>query len=243
MDISSAQSLLSYLNSISLFIQLVLLYYIYRNRSHLHGGGHTDHTLLQDVHLIDETREESDGILSAAVKQADDIIANAELKGIGLFAKNKLDSEKYSKEYHQQLEGFQQTMQNDLRSSIKQAEASYAQLMQMTNETVKQHLTENQKNLEQKTSELIDGTHHTLNSFISDLQETVKDQVNKELASARRYAEEYKQRKISTIDENVVELIEKTIAIVLGKTLFLKDQTDLVYKALEKAKNEHVFTS
>lgn len=237
MDQFTAQTTLSYLNIISLFIQLILLAYIFKNKDHLRRP------TLSDIHMIDETREASDAILTKAVKEANSIVTNAELRGISLFAKNKLDSNKYGAQYLKQLQEFQTTMQDQLRESLKKTEGSYEVMMQQTNQTIGQHIAQNQLQLEQKAAELINGTQHTLNSFISEVQETVKEQVNKELVSTRQYAQEYKQRKIAAIDDNLVELIEKTVALALGKILPMKDQTDLIYKALEKAKNEHVFVS
>lgn len=237
MDQFTAQTVLSYLNIFSLCIQLILLIYIFKNKDHINRG------TLSDIHMIDETRERSDAILSKAVKEANSIVANAELRGISLFAKNKLDSNKYGAEYLKQLAEFQTAMQDQLRESLKKTEVSYEQMMQQTNQTIAHHIAQNQLQLEQKATELINGTQHTLNSFISEVQETVKEQVNKELVSTRQYAQEYKQRKIAAIDDNLVELIEKTVALALGKILPMKDHADLVYKALEKAKNEHVFVS
>ena len=59
-----------------------------------------------------------------------------------------------------------------------------------------------------------------------------------ELKASRELIETYKTQQLKLIDENIVAMIEQTINIVLGKKLSLKDQLDLIYEALEKAKIE-----
>jgi hypothetical protein len=43
---------------------------------------------------------------------------------------------------------------------------------------------------------------------------------------------------MNVIDENIMAMLEKTLSLVLAKNLDLKDQMDLVYESLEKAKAE-----
>lgn len=50
--------------------------------------------------------------------------------------------------------------------------------------------------------------------------------------------EEYKTGRMKALDENITAVVEATVEKVLGKKLSLTDQTDLVYEALEKAKQE-----
>ena len=57
-----------------------------------------------------------------------------------------------------------------------------------------------------------------------------------ELKSTQELIETYKNAQLKLIDENIVAMMEQTLNIVLGKKLTLKDQLELVYEALERAK-------
>ena len=47
---------------------------------------------------------------------------------------------------------------------------------------------------------------------------------------------------IKIVDENIIEILEKTLRIALGKKMSLADQSALIYKALEEAKKEHALS-
>jgi hypothetical protein len=53
-----------------------------------------------------------------------------------------------------------------------------------------------------------------------------------------RLIDTYKVQQMNVIDENIMAMLEKTLSLVLAKNLDLKDQMDLVYESLEKAKAE-----
>ena len=43
---------------------------------------------------------------------------------------------------------------------------------------------------------------------------------------------------MNIIDENIVAMLEKTLSLVLAKNLNLRDQMELVYESLERAKTD-----
>ena len=100
---------------------------------------------------------------------------------------------------------------------------------------------ENQKLLEEKSNTLITDSEKLLSDFTQDLHNRFRSQVDLELAKAKSEIENYKLRRVAILDENVVEILEKTIQIALGKKLTLTEHSDLIYKALEQAKKEHAF--
>ncbi len=64
------------------------------------------------------------------------------------------------------------------------------------------------------------------------------ESISTELRSARDLIESYKSQQFALVDENIVAVLERTMALVLKQKLSLKDHMDLVYEALGKAKLE-----
>ena len=96
--------------------------------------------------------------------------------------------------------------------------------------------------IESVKKERIDTLFDTLETRLSTvIDETVTKTlatIQKELEDSRKNVQEYTNKQLSLIDQNAIDLLEKTLSIVLIKKMSLRDQLDLVYEALEKAKLE-----
>jgi len=77
-----------------------------------------------------------------------------------------------------------------------------------------------------------------LSDFMVQTAQQTTSSIELELKSTRQLIDTYKSEQLKLIDENIVAMMEKTLSIVLAKKLSLKDQLELVYEALEKAKVE-----
>ena len=91
---------------------------------------------------------------------------------------------------------------------------------------------------ERRISETFERLETRLSDFLIKTETATTSSIELELKAARELIETYKTQQLKLIDENIVAMMEKTINIVLGKKLSLKDQLDLIYEALEKAKVE-----
>src|SRR3989338_9034931 len=68
--------------------------------------------------LYKDTKVKSFDILGGALKKADKIISNAELRGIKLFSKEKIDSTKIAAEYKSHIEALEQTLKDQFSNRI-----------------------------------------------------------------------------------------------------------------------------
>lgn len=96
--------------------------------------------------------------------------------------------------------------------------------------------------IESVKKERIDTLFDTLEKRLASvIDETVKktlSTIEKDLEDSHQAVQDYTNKQLSLIDQNAIDLLEKTLSIVLIKKMSLRDQLDLVYEALEKAKLE-----
>jgi hypothetical protein len=193
----------------------------------------------EEKQIIANIQSKSNSIIHRAIKQADKILAIAELRGIKLFAKDKLEADKVANEYRQRLESLEKDLEQTFEQTANGAETTYQNFINSIEAALTKHIQQNQILMEGKTDEFIKYSQGILESFVTDMRNEVKKQVDDELAKAKQEIELYKQRRMKILDENIVEILEKTMAVSLGKKLSLSDQSDLIYNALEEAKKEH----
>jgi hypothetical protein len=89
-----------------------------------------------------------------------------------------------------------------------------------------------------RVNELFESFETKLADFLLQTEQKMMLSVDLELKSARQLIDTYKVQQMNIIDENIVSMLEKTLSMVLAKNLNLKDQMDLVYESLERAKTE-----
>lgn len=89
-----------------------------------------------------------------------------------------------------------------------------------------------------RVGQLFENFESKLADFLLQTEQKMMLSVDLELKSARQLIDTYKVQQMNVIDENIVAMLEKTLSLVLARNLNLKDQMDLVYESLEKAKME-----
>lgn len=167
--------------------------------------------------------EKSYEILHQAIKKAENIIANAELAGIKNTAEKKITIDILEKQYQQQLQSIEQQFKTYLDTLSSKAEKS---------EALSENAIRSQVNI------LFEKFENNLSSFLTETQQQSIKALQLEMQASRQLIETYKTQQFNLIDENIVAMLERTLSLVLIKKLSLKEQVDLVYESLEKAKVE-----
>lgn len=175
----------------------------------------------QTVNL--QTRQKSIELLNAAKQAETQILAE------GDYATQKLISD------------FKIQLQNLIQNSQTSVTNSQDQLIRFMEDLQKRaaEFEEASKNAtEQRINQLFERLEDKLSDFLIQTEQKTTSSIELELKAARELVETYKTQQLKLIDENIVAMLEKTLSIVLAKKLSLKDQLDLVYESLEKAKSE-----
>ena len=154
------------------------------------------------------------------------------------------------KEIEELEDEFQRTLENEterllrgVQTKANRAEDDFTQFLadlrtrsqqnQELLDAVKKERVENLfKSLEDNVVKVID---QTVNQTLTTIQQ--------ELDASRKFVTQYSEKQLTVIDQNLIDLLERTLSLVLIKKLSLRDQLDLVYEALEKAKVEKFLVS
>lgn len=178
--------------------------------------------ILHEQQIISQqTRQKSVQLLEAA-QQAETQL----LSGNKYFAQ-KLESE-FSAKLDEMLQNSKATMTtstNALTKFLSDLQSKSAASEEIQRKTVEQTVNQMFTNLEQRLSD-----------FLTSTEQKTTQSIELELKGARNLIESYKEQQLKLIDENIIAMMEQTLNIVLAKKLTLKDQLELVYEALEKAK-------
>lgn len=136
---------------------------------------------------------------------------------------------------------FQDKLDNMLDSShavLTNAQNDLLSYFSRLKTLAEQSQLQSQKSVEARITDLFEKLESRLSDFLIKTENTTTSSIELELRSARQLIEGYKAQQLALIDENIVAMMEQTLSIVLAKKLSLKDQLDLIYEALEKAKVE-----
>lgn len=227
----SAYQILFWLVNISLFIsQLVVFYYLRR-----FIAKNKPVSPVQEEKILKDVRIKSDSILHRAIKKAQQIVVSAELKGVEMISKEKMDSTKLSHDYRKHLEQLESNLQSKFENNTLVAEKAYTDFIKTIELKLTQEQEKNSQILKERADALTQNTQKTIDSFVADVNKNIRTQVDQEIVAARAEIEEYKKHRMKIIDEKIIDMLEEIILVVLGKKLTLSDQSELIYKTLEDA--------
>lgn len=183
--------------------------------------------LLEREKRIKLSRQSEDVALSEARKKSLDILDQASIKAqniIGAALQNQM-----------RITATQETQDIQLKETVEkkfdQALRGYVEYLTSVREEASQ-------NLSQQTQQVFDRFEQNLSDFLVQTQEKSTHAIELEMQAARNLIDTYKRQQLNLIDEQIIEVLERTLSLVLAKKLSLEDQVDLVNEALEKAKVE-----
>lgn len=224
------------LNLFSILLLITIFWYGQKDKE----GKKTSHFESEEGSIL-EAEHKSNTIIHRAVKNAHKLLVKAELEGIAFIAKQKLENRKVEADHQSQLRVLLREIKEKLDLRTLEAEKSYTHYLKSMEANLATDLEQKQKTLEHKIDGFFNRAQNLLDSFVQQLQGQTQTQLDKEIQSAKKIIEDYRQQRIDVIDENIVAILEKTLNITLGKKLTLGEQTQLVYEALEEAKKENFF--
>lgn len=197
----------------------------------------------KDDQLSDQTRQKSYQIIHQAIRKAQSILGLAEIEGLKIVASTKVSSGKLDKEYEdklsQSITSSQNLISQEVSSAQKVLSEAEGQFLKYLDELkVRSNKLDEQAQQQaiSRMNELFANFETRISDFLFKTESQTTQSIQLELKSARQLIETYKNEQLSLIDENIIAMMEQTLASVLGKKMSLKEQMDLVYEALEKAK-------
>lgn len=195
--------------------------------------------------ILNDAQNKSYDLLSEAIKKAENIIAIAELQGLKIATSDKLSTKDTRDKFTKSLEEVTQRSVNSLsefaatsQQSIIKSESDFKTYLDSLSKQASQSTTHAETQIEQKVNSLFEAFEQNLSNFLTQSQSQSVKAIDLEMQAARQLIQTYKQQQFKLIDENIVAMLEQTLSLVLAKKMSLKEQMDLVYESLEKAKAE-----
>lgn len=178
----------------------------------------------------DWATKEAYELMQNATQKAEDILTGAETESLKIATSAKLGTELFETEYSKKLDGALKESLDQYKSLISTLEKTSLETQKETEEAMKTRINSALLSFEQN-----------LSNYLSQAEQKSFESINLELRSARSLIDTYKTQQLQLIDENIIAVLERTLSLVLRNKISLKDQMDLVFEALEKAKIEKFF--
>ncbi len=216
------------LNSVSIiFIIAATLLYLreYNKRKKLES---------ESDKFLQQIKEKGWETLNQSIKKSQDILGQAEIEGIKVVAENRVETAKLNQDLEDKLTRYL----IESRQTIATAQNQLLQFMQDLQKSSAQFEEASKVSGQQRINQLFDRIENRLADFLIQTEQKTTTSIELELKSTRQLIDTYKNEQLKLIDENIIAMMEQTLNTVLGKKLTLKDQLDLIYEALEKAKIE-----
>lgn len=169
-----------------------------------------------------------------SIQASQDIISEAELEAVKVVADTKFENTKIEEEYSKQLG----QLLDKSQQNIAQSQDQLIQFMANLQKRAADFEQSSQTATQQKINQLFERLESKLSDFLITTEQKTTSSIELELKGTRELIETYKNKQFKLIDDNIIAMMESTLNIVLAKKLSLKDQMELVYEALEKAKAE-----
>lgn len=200
-------------------------------------------------HPIDLGNDSSLKLIHDASEKANSLVSQAESESIKLAFEKEAEISLFDQEIKNKLESLITNISNQITTSTSKIETEYATTLKTSEGKYDLYIQDMQKRstawqtkleseMQTKVNDLLFKFEENLSNFLSKSEQESFQAINLELRSARQLIDTYKTQQLAIIDENIVSVLERTLNLVLKQKLTLKDQLDLVYQALEKAKVE-----
>ncbi|MDP3733367.1 MAG: hypothetical protein Q8Q91_02380 [Candidatus Daviesbacteria bacterium] len=184
--------------------------------------------------FLQQIKEKGWETLNQSIKKSQAILGQAELEGIKVAAETKFETAKLEEAYQSKLE----EVLKQSEEKITQAQNQLLQFMQDLQKRSGEFEQASQSSGQERINQLFERLETKLSDFLIQTEQKTTSSIELELKAARQLLDTYKSEQLKLIDENIMAMMEQTLSLVLAKKLSLKDQLDLIYEALEKAKIE-----
>jgi hypothetical protein len=128
-----------------------------------------------------------------------------------------------------------------LSGEIQQVEDGIKHLMTALVEAATDETSKNVELVKEEMRKIGAETASSVTSVAKNLEKVLEQNLATEFASISTDVEKYRRARLELVDERILVIIEKTAQIALQKELSIQQQSELVYRALEEAKQTGIF--
>jgi len=189
---------------------------------------------------ITRAKTQSSVIIHDALKEANKVLGQAQIEGLRVVSKEKLKGRELEEKFTKALEGLSVELTKELGRSIDSAEKDYEHFLKTLEATIRKTASANQELIIAQTGRITAQTQEHLTQLVEQTREQTQQVLETELKDAKQMIEAYRTKRLQVIDDNIADILDEVLREVLSIGLSSKDHMQLVYKALQKAKNDNV---
>lgn len=186
----------------------------------------------QTDRFLQDLQQKGYASLHDSIKKSREILTEAELEGVKAVAESKIQTSKLEDQYQRELADIMKSSQE----TITKSQTEVVRFIQGLAKRGQDFEMASQRSVQQRINQMFDNLEQRLADFLLSTEQKSVSSIELEIKGARQLVESYKAQQLKLIDENIIAMMEQTLSLVLSKKLSLKEQLDLIYEALEKAK-------
>ncbi|MBP6913709.1 MAG: hypothetical protein KBC00_03805 [Candidatus Levybacteria bacterium] len=224
------QFLLYILLGIILILTYTLAYLVYKIQKQNRILNKPQEEYSNTLEIIEQAQKQANSIVERAVESAKHILFETEYIKQDITKEMQDSLQKVAEETVKMVQGRSAESEKEFRTIVDEIKTDFA------------------KEAEKKLSAIEQVTLQETSDFKNVLrEETIKSQIiigkkiGEDFNSVQNELVEYKKQKLSEIDKNIQVITKQVVEEVLGKSIPLPIQQELVISSLEKAKKTGLF--
>lgn len=177
--------------------------------------------------------------LQKAQKDYVQIIQDARLKAQKLIRSAVKENNSSDLALDRALKDLEAKQEEIIQKASQDLLEKYKEKLSKTNEKNIQILTNISKDIEEYTENELTDYKKTIEEETTDSQKIVGEKIEEKYTKLEEELKDYKQKQLEKINAEIGSILKDVAMDVLGKSLDVNEQEELVTQALERAKNEH----
>jgi hypothetical protein len=184
----------------------------------------------QEIHQKETLIKKEEEILEQSREKARRIIEEAMISASRIEKNAKINQEELEKIIRGRLEEVADRVMQSYQNQLEKAKNKDIEIYNNISKGIEKDLSKHTESLK-----------NILAKQTIDSQQIVNQKLEKAYQSMIGEVEQYRQIRLSKVEEQMLEIIRKVSEDVLGKAISLVDHQQLIINSLEKAKKENIF--
>lgn len=184
---------------------------------------------------------QANAAVEEAAHKATEIISQAETEALHNQSETVLANRQYLQTLDKQFVEEIAKLESNYSAKLNQLEERYRQMIENLEGEIRSSSIKRDQALDSVVESVGKNLQENLQKFLDETQKKSVQQVQLELSAARQLIDNYKNNQMRLVDENILAVLERTLALVINKNIPLDDQVDLVLEAFDRAKKEKFF--
>ena len=134
-------------------------------------------------------------------------VADAELEGVKIIAKERLDSKKIGAEYEAKLEELTVHTEQILAKYNESVESDLKRLSNALEKRIATGISKNETFLQEQTANLSGQLGKTFTALEANAKEQIRSNVEKEFISVKKIIETYRQERYAIVDSKILSTL------------------------------------